>query len=69
MQLAPARRGYSMTKRTTRLPILGIVPNFDDGESAVWQDGVKRLFLRRDYFATLSNVGATPVILSPDMDV
>ena len=58
-----------MTRRTTRLPILGIVPSFDDGASAAWHDGVQRLFLRRDYFATLSNVGATPVILSPDMDV
>ena len=53
----------------TKQPILGIVPSFDDGESVAWHDGVKRLFLRRDYFATLSNVGATPVILSPDMDV
>lgn len=53
----------------TKQPILGIVPSFDEGQGNAWSDGAKRLFLRRDYFATLSNVGATPVILSPDMDI
>lgn len=54
----------------TKQPVLGIVPSFDDGNGmGVWSDNAKRLFLRRDYFATLSEVGAVPVILSPDMDI
>lgn len=47
-------------------PVIGIVPSFDDGTTQ-FGDGVDRVFLRRDYLETLSNVGALPIILNPDM--
>ena len=51
-------------------PVLGIVPTFDDGVGVYsWRDGAKRVFLRRDYLATLARIGAIPVILNPDMDI
>lgn len=53
---------------TKQQPIIGIVPSFDEGLMiAGGDDGIKRLFLRRDYMETLAHVGAMPLILSPDM--
>ncbi len=54
--------------RTINQPIIGIVPSFDEGAViSGGDDGIKRVFIRRDYMQAIANVGATPLILSPDM--
>lgn len=55
-----------MVKKTNKKAIIGIVPAFDEGRYH-FDDGVPRVFLRRDYLETLSNVGAVPIILNPEM--
>lgn len=55
-----------MTIGNNSRPIIGIVPSFDDGV-ARFGDGAPRIFLRRDYLETLSNVGALPVVLNSEM--
>jgi putative glutamine amidotransferase len=54
--------------RTINQPIIGIVPSFDEGAViSGGHDGIKRVFIRRDYMKAIASVGATPLILSPDM--
>lgn len=50
------------------LPVIGFVPNFDEGQLIV--DGhapVKRVFIRRDYLQTMADVGAVPLMVTPEM--
>jgi len=53
-------------RKGSRDPIIGIVPSFDDG-TVIPGASIDRLFLRREYTSVLASVGATPIILSPDM--
>lgn len=49
-------------------PVIGIVPSFDEGAViSGGPQGIKRVFLRRDYMEAVSRVGAIPLILSPEM--
>lgn len=55
---------------TVKLPIIGIVPSFDDGRVIpAGGRGIERVYLRRDYLSSLSEVGAVPLILSPEMSM
>lgn len=50
------------------MPVIGIVPSFDDGRHIVGGKGrIERVFLRRDYMNAIASVGALPIILSPEM--
>lgn len=51
---------------TKSRPVIGIVPSFDAG-ALIPGGAIDRLFLRREYTGLLASVGATPLILSPDM--
>lgn len=51
---------------TKTLPVIGIVPSFDNGV-VIPGGAIDRLFLRRDYTSLLASVGAVPLILNPDM--
>jgi putative glutamine amidotransferase len=54
--------------RAVKQSIIGIVPSFDEGALiSGGPGGIKRVFIRRDYMQALAHVGATPLILSPDM--
>ncbi len=55
-----------MTLGSNSRPVIGIVPSFDDGVTR-FGDAAPRIFLRRDYLETLSNVGALPVVLNSEM--
>lgn len=50
-------------------PVVGIAPGFDDGHGSVYFPGPKaeRIFIRTEYTHVLVSVGATPLVLSPDM--
>ena len=50
-------------------PVIGIVPSFDDGDGVVIFPGprTERVYLRTEYMRVLASVGATPLVLSPDM--
>ena len=54
--------------RTINQPIIGIVPSFNE-EAVIsgGHDGIKCVFIRRVYMQAIASVGATPLILSPDM--
>ena len=55
---------------TISLPIIGIVPSMDDGTViTAGGSGIDRVYLRRDYLHSLSQVGAVPLILSPEMSI
>ncbi len=56
-----------MTQTKTQ-PIIGIAPSFDDG-TVIPGKPIDRIFLRRDYTQILAAVGATPLILNPDMSL
>lgn len=54
----------------TKHPVIGIVPSFDEGAViSGGPQGIKRVFLRRDYLESVARVGAIPVILSPEMSL
>ena len=53
-------------QETKTKPVIGIVPSFDDG-SVIPGGPIDRLFLRREYTMMLASVGATPILLNPDM--
>src|SRR5690242_14274194 len=49
-------------------PVIGIVPSFDEGVHIPAGGGnVKRIYIRHEYTYMLAQVGATPIILNPDM--
>lgn len=48
-------------------PIIGIVPCFDEGVLISGCEPAKQVYIRRDYLDTLANVGAVPVIITPEM--
>lgn len=49
-------------------PVIGIVPSFDEGTHIPAGGGnVKRIYIRHEYTRMLSQVGAVPLILNPDM--
>jgi putative glutamine amidotransferase len=55
---------------TVSRPIIGIVPSFDDGRVIeAGGPGIQRVYLRRDYLYSIAQVGAVPLILSPEMDI
>lgn len=55
---------------TTKQPVIGIVPSFDEGTVVSGgPSGIKRVFLRRDYMESIARVGAVPLILSPEMPI
>lgn len=50
------------------LPVIGFVPNFDEGIMiSGGPPGVQRVFIRRDYLQTMAAVGAIPLMLTPEM--
>ena len=54
----------------TKQPVIGIVPSFDEGTVVSGgPNGIKRVFLRRDYMKSIAQVGAIPLILSPEMPI
>lgn len=57
-----------MKESGQQLPIIGIVPTFDEGEIiGAGGPGIERIYLRRDYLRTIASIGATPLILSPEV--
>lgn len=55
---------------TISLPIIGVVPSLDDGQLIQYGGlGVERIYLRRDYLSAFAQVGAVPLILSPEMSI
>ena len=54
------------TKRT----VIGIVPSFDEGAViSGGPDGIKRVYLRREYMESVAKVGAIPLIITPEMQL
>lgn len=55
---------------TIKIPIIGVVPSLDDGQLIKYGDkNDDRIYLRRDYLSAFAQVGAVPLILSPEMDM
>ena len=55
---------------TVSLPIIGIIPSMDDGIIiSAGGPGVQRVYIRRDYLRAFAQVGAVPLILSPEMNI
>lgn len=50
-------------------PVIGIVPSFDDGKLFAPASTIERQYIRRDYTYMVAQVGAVPMILSPDMPI
>lgn len=54
--------------QTEKLPVIGIVPSFDDGTVIRARGGdAERIYIRHEYSDLLAAVGALPVILHPAM--
>ncbi len=49
------------------MPVIGIVPSFDEGSQFIPAGSIERQFIRREYSYMLAQVGAVPIILNPDM--
>ena len=56
-------------KQKDRLPVIGIVPSFDEGNNIPAGDEVKRIYIRHEYMNRLALAGAVPLILHPDMSI
>jgi len=57
--------------KTKTKPVIGITPGFDSGDHFYLYGkpelNVDRIYIRREYMKVLSNIGAFPVLLSPEM--
>ena len=59
-----------MNKIAEQLPIIGIVPTFDEGNViTAGGPGIERVYLRRDYMDAIARVGGVPFILSPEVPI
>lgn len=54
-----------MTK--LNLPVIGIVPSFDEGINIPAGGDVKRIYIRHEYMENLQRAGALPIVLHPNM--
>lgn len=59
-----------MVKTKTK-PVIGITPGFDSGDHFYFEgkrdEGVHRIYVRREFTEVLAAIGAVPVVLSPGM--
>jgi len=59
--------------KTKTKPVIGITPGFDSGDhfyaNGQPERDVHRIYVRREYMDVLSNIGAMPFVLSPEMSM
>lgn len=52
---------------TSKPPVIGIVPSFDEGINIPAGGDVKRIYIRHEYMHNVGKAGAVPIVIHPDM--
>lgn len=61
------RINIARLKVPRRVPVIGIVPAFDEAKALPFAP--KSLYIRRSYAETISRAGGVPLLLNPDMPI